>query len=187
VGEAGKTYEFLAVATDLAGNREAAAISNAVLPDDGARQAILDQLGVNATLEQSASTPQATQDRSYVENSLFDQALNALPGHVATAQPGDLQSVVAPFTLRGFADGFAAGVADQGAQAMVELADGRILVSAGANRNAVYVYDAKGGHGVTPLFELNAPIQDMAVDALGQLWVLTGSELMLVISITDCP
>jgi len=33
---------------------------------------------------------------------------------------------------------------------------------------------------VTPLFELNAPIQDMAVDALGQLWVLTGS-------ITDCP
>jgi len=70
---------------------------------------------------------------------------------------------------------------------MVELADGRILVSAGANRNAVYVYDAKGGHGVTPLFELNAPIQDMAVDALGQLWVLTGSELMLVISITDCP
>jgi len=101
VGEAGKTYEFLAVATDRAGNREAAVISNAVLPDDGARQAILDQLGVNATLEQSATTPQATQDRTYPANSLFEQALSVLPGHVATAQPGDLQSVVAPFTLRG--------------------------------------------------------------------------------------
>ena len=39
-GEAGKRYEFLAVATDLAGNREAASVANAVLPDDGARQAV---------------------------------------------------------------------------------------------------------------------------------------------------
>lgn len=37
-GEAGRHYEFLAVATDRAGNREAAVVANAVLPDDGARR-----------------------------------------------------------------------------------------------------------------------------------------------------
>ena len=50
IGETGKTYEFLAVATDKAGNREAASLVNAVLPDDGSRQEVLDALGVNQTL-----------------------------------------------------------------------------------------------------------------------------------------
>ena len=38
-GVAGKRYEFLAAATDNAGNREAASVARAVLPDDGSRSA----------------------------------------------------------------------------------------------------------------------------------------------------
>jgi len=40
------------------------------------------------------------------------------------AVESDLQNVLAPMTLRGFADGFGASSADIGALAMVQLADG---------------------------------------------------------------
>ena len=43
----------LAVATDNAGNREAANVANAVLPDDGSRQALLDSLGTTEVVEQT--------------------------------------------------------------------------------------------------------------------------------------
>ena len=180
VGEAGKSYEFLAVATDYAGNREAASISNAVLPDDGARQAILDSLGLNQSLSQTATTPLAANDRSYNSNALFQQATQQLAGKVANSQSSDLRNVLAPFSLRSFANGFSQSEADVGAVALVSLANGQVLISAGSQRQAVYRVDAQGGRAVTPLFELNSPIYDMTVDALGQLWVLTGQSLLQV-------
>jgi hypothetical protein len=180
IGEAGKTYEFLAVATDNAGNLEAANISNAVLPDDGSRQAVLATLGVNDTVTQTAVTPLAVLDRSYSTNALFGLATQQLPGFVATALPGDLQSVLAPFTLRGFADGFRSSAADIGALALIELPDHTILVSAGSLRNEVYRYSAEGGRNTTPLFTLNEPVLDFAIDAVGQLWIMTGNELLQV-------
>ena len=179
-GDAGSTYEFLAVSTDNAGNREAASVANAVLPDDGSRQAVLDALGVNETVSQTAELPLATPDRSYAANGLFTQAALRLPGYVATAQPSDLKSVLAPFSVRGLAEGFAKSDADIGALAMVELADQSILVSAGAQRNEVFRFSKDGGRSTTPLFSLSEPILDMALDAVGQLWVLTGKELLLV-------
>jgi hypothetical protein len=63
---------------------------------------------------------------------------------------------------------------------MVELADQRILASAGTLRNEVFAYDKDGGHTTTPLFTLDAPVMDMAVDRFGQLWVMTGAELLQV-------
>jgi hypothetical protein len=130
-GETGKTYEFLAVATDNAGNREATALTHAVLPDDGSRQEILDSLGVNQNLKQTAAFPLATEDRSYNANTLFQSASSQLPGTVATTQKSDLGSVLAPFTLRGFAAGFSASAADIGALAMVELPDHTIPCGVG--------------------------------------------------------
>jgi len=180
IGEAGSTYEFLAVATDIAGNMEAALIANAVLPDDGSRQAVLDGLGINDSVTQSTETPLATEIRSYPANTLFETSTQHLPGFVAAALPGDLQTVLAPFTLRGFADGFNHSDADIGALAMVELPDHSFLASAGTLRNEVYHYSKDGGHNTTPLFTLDAPILDMAVDAVGQLWIMTGKELLLV-------
>ncbi|HET7864109.1 MAG TPA: putative Ig domain-containing protein, partial [Burkholderiaceae bacterium] len=179
-GEAGKTYEFLAVATDNAGNREAALVANAVLPDDGSRQDAQQALGSNETLAGTAELPAATPDRSYPSNEIFQHATLRLPGFVAPAQPGDLQSVLAPMTVRGIANGFASSDADIGALAMVELADGSVLASAGSLRNEVYRFSKDGGRSTTPLFVLDSPVLDMAVDALGQLWVMTGKELLLV-------
>jgi subtilase family serine protease len=183
-GEAGRHYEFLAVATDRAGNREAAVVANAVLPDDGARQEVLDGLGVNATLAQTASTPLAPTDRSYPSNPLFTEASRQLPGLVASSQRSDLRAVLAPFSVRGFAEGYRASAADIGAQALLEMPDHSILASAGPLRNEVYRYGKNGleagSSGGTPLFTLDAPILDMAVDALGQLWVMTGAELLQV-------
>ena len=102
-GETGKIYEFLAVATDNAGNREAALVANAVLPDDGSRAQVIQALGVNESLQATAELPAAAPDRSYDSNALFATATQRLPGLVAPAQPGDLQNVLAHFTLRGFA------------------------------------------------------------------------------------
>ena len=179
-GVAGKTYEFLAAATDNAGNREAAAVVNAVLPDDGSQQAAQQALGANDTVSTTAELPAASTDRTYPSSDLFQQATLRLPGFVAPAQPGDLQSVLAPMTVRGFASGFSGSEGDIGALAMVELADGSILASAGELRNEVFRFDKLGGRSTTPLFTLDSPVLDMAVDALGQLWVMTGSELLLV-------
>ena len=63
---------------------------------------------------------------------------------------------------------------------MVQLADGSVLASAGELRNEVFRFGKDGGRSTTPLFELDSPVLDMAVDALGQLWVMTGGELLLV-------
>ncbi|HEX8964211.1 MAG TPA: putative Ig domain-containing protein, partial [Rhodocyclaceae bacterium] len=179
-GVAGRRYEFLAVATDNAGNREAASVANAVLPDDGSRQAALDALGSNDVLTQTPELPMAQPDRSYAANALFAQATQGMPGHIAQSQTADLSTVLAPFALRGFADGFKASAADIGALAMAQLADGSVLVSAGSQRNEVFRYGKDGGHGTTPLFTLDQPVVDMAVDSVGQLWVMTGAELLQV-------
>ena len=156
-GVAGHTYQFLAAATDIAGNREAASVTNAVLPDDGSAADVQQGLGSLETVSTTAQLPAASTDRTYVSSDLFAQAQTRLPGLVAQAQPGDLQSVLAPMTLRGFADGFTASSADIGALAMVQLADGTILASAGAERNEVFKYAKDGGHTVTPLFTLDQP------------------------------
>jgi hypothetical protein len=156
-GEAGKTYEFLAAAVDNAGNREAALVTHAVLPDDGSRQDAQQALGANDTVASSEELPAATPDRTYPANAIFQQATLRLPGFVAPAQPGDLQSVLAPMTVRGFASGFSGSEGDIGALAMVELADGGVLASAGELRNQVFRFDKTGGRSTTPLFELDSP------------------------------
>jgi len=202
-GSAGKRYEFLAVATDRAGNREAASVARAVLPDDGARQEVLDAIGVNESLQTTPELPLATADRSYPANALFAEASRLLPGQVASSQSSDLRSVLAPFSLRGFAGGYTASDADIGAQALLELPDHSFLASAGRERNQVFHLGRNGEAGtaaaateatyattaasnadtnprLTPLFTLDAPILDMAVDRLGQLWLTTGAELLQV-------
>ncbi|GHU32427.1 hypothetical protein AGMMS50256_22500 [Betaproteobacteria bacterium] len=53
--------------------------------------------------------------RSYEANGLFTQASQGLPGQVAANQVSNLRSVLAPFTLRGLADGFTGSATDIGA------------------------------------------------------------------------
>ncbi|MFN4116304.1 MAG: hypothetical protein ACK4F7_07375, partial [Inhella sp.] len=182
-GEAGKRYEFLAVATDQAGNREAAKISNAVLPDDGSRAEAEAALGSNESLEATRELPLATPDRQYERNTMFEQARAGLPGFVVPAlgaQSADLRAVLAPLQLRGFASGFQGSQGDIGALALIELADGSVLASAGAQRNEVFRFAKEGGRSTQPLFTLDSAVLDMALDALGQLWVMTGAELLQI-------
>jgi len=53
-----------------------------------------------------------------------------------------------------------------------------VLASAGNLRNDVFHFSKEGGRSTTPLFSLDAAVLDMAVDAVGQLWVMTGKELL---------
>ena len=108
--------------------------------------------------------------------------MSQLPGRVAAGRSSELRSVLAPFALRSFAEGYAGSDADIGAQALVELPDHSFLASAGAERNQVFHIGKTGSNAsdarLEPLFSLDAPITDMAVDQLGQLWVMTGAELL---------
>ncbi|MFY7948671.1 MAG: hypothetical protein ACOVRP_05605, partial [Gemmatimonas sp.] len=168
------------MATDLAGNREAASVSRAVLPDDGSRADAERALGSTETFAATPELPAAQPDRTYADNTMFDVAMQQLPGFVVPAQTADLRSVLAPMQLRGFASGFAGSAGDIGALAMVQLADGSVLASAGAQRNQVFRFGPEGGRSVAPLFELDSAVLDMALDANGQLWALTGAELLLL-------
>src|SRR5581483_5896037 len=59
-GQAGHTYQYLAAATDNAGNNEAASITNAVLPSDGTAQQVAAGLGGTPTVSStSTQTPAA--------------------------------------------------------------------------------------------------------------------------------
>jgi len=78
-GAAGSTYEFLAVATDRAGNSEAASVANAVLPDDGSRQAVLDGLGIIESVTQTPELPLAAPDRSYAATRCSSRRRNDCP------------------------------------------------------------------------------------------------------------
>ncbi|MDN5416349.1 MAG: putative Ig domain-containing protein, partial [Acinetobacter sp.] len=180
VGQSGKSYEFLAVATDIAGNQETAKVSNAVIPDDGTRQQVLAEIGSNESVKQTSQIPKAAQDRSYLDNPLFIVAQKGFAGQTDKYQETDLNSVLSPFTLTAFASGFNPSQGNVGALAMIELPDHHILVSAGQYRNQLYIYDSKGGTSQKPLFSFDQPIMDMAVDSKGQLWVLTGAELWLL-------
>ena len=70
-----------------------------------------------------------------------------------------------------------------GAQALIELPDHSFLTSAGGERNQVFRIAPNANKEtarLTLLFTLDVPIVDMAVDHLGQLWVMTGAELLQV-------
>jgi hypothetical protein len=176
VGVAGKTYEFLAVATDNAGNLEAASVANAVLPDDGSRQAVLETLGITGALTQTAETPLAAADRTYAANTLFEQSTQRLPGFVATALPGDLQNVLAPFALRGLPMVMPAASRHR-RPAMVEFRWHHPRECRNVAQRSVRSARTADTHHAAVA---ERTYLDMAVDAVGQLWVMTGSDLLLV-------
>src|SRR3546814_19130936 len=102
-GEAGKTYEFLALATDVAGNRE--------VPKPGVN-AVSDGADVNlgATPTVPGTTPpnfgQApAPSPTPSTNELFTQAEANVPAADPLSAPSEFESVLSPFTGRPFATG----------------------------------------------------------------------------------
>ncbi|MDH5639643.1 MAG: putative Ig domain-containing protein, partial [Nitrospira sp.] len=173
-GRAGHTYEFFAVSTDRAGNRELPPLGlNG--PDDGTTTN-LGSLPAGATTPTDLPPPPAPTPST---NPLFVQVQAQIPGTQSVIRPSDFTSVLSPFTAQSFATGFQQSHGIIGPLALLPLADGSVLASGGFNRGELFRFSPDGGRAITPLITLDQPIYDLALDANGRLWAASGSGVLL--------
>ncbi len=103
-GRVGHTYEFLALASDRAGNREIPP-SGDTAPDDGSSTPLGDLPRVEETTRPNfgqAPTPTTAPST----NPLFVQAEKRVPSPVSPSNAADFNSVMQPFFASAFATGF---------------------------------------------------------------------------------
>ncbi|MCC6008545.1 MAG: putative Ig domain-containing protein [Rhodobacteraceae bacterium] len=175
-GEAGKTYRFASLATDLAGNREVPQ-GGARLPADGPAP----DLGAPARVEgATAETPLVRVPVEIPLNPLFAWALSgARSPYVSPGAPTEFGRVGDPFVAEGFATGIPGSGAGLGPLALAEAPDGTVLIVGGATRNALWRMEPEGGPANDPLRFLDFPVYDLAFDAAGRLWAATGGGPLL--------
>jgi YD repeat-containing protein len=173
-GREGHSYEFLALATDNAGNREQPP-PGALAPDDGSRA----NLGSLPTFETTPADPPPPPAELPATNPLFVEAAKAVPSTAASSRPSEFRTVLSPFAAEAFATGIRQSFADIGTLAIVRLPDGSFLASGGRNRGELYRLSADGGVAGSPLIRLDVPIFDLALDANGRLWATTGGGALL--------
>ncbi len=175
LGEAGHSYEFLAIATDNAGNQELSAV---VVPDDGSSANLGNLPTVGQTSEPDVkSAPNPSTNVS--TNRLFLEAKAEIPSHSSNSRPSEFTSVLRPFVAQGFVTDVPGSHADISAMAIVELEDGSILFSGGTNRGSLFQVEKTGGTAATPLIELSLPVFDLALADNGSLWATTGGGPLL--------
>ncbi len=177
VGQPGHTYEFLALATDVAGNREQPPFDvNA--PDDasGADLGALPNVG-GTTPENYGIAPEPTTQPS--TNPIFVQAELGVPVPQSAALPTEFDEILFPFVGEAFATGIAQSHGNIGPMAIVEAPDESILVSGGANRNEIWRLNKQGGQVGTPWTQLDHPIFNLVFDSQGKLWATTGGGPLL--------
>ena len=175
-GEQGRTYEFLALATDVAGNREPVG-PGVIAPPDGAPPNLGPTSDVDPSVPNLGTPPEPSVTPS--TNPLFVSASAGIPNIRLTARPSDFTNVITPFVDSSFATGFPESHGDIGPMALVELPDGSFLVSGGTNRSNLYLFDPVGGVIDTPWAQLNDPIFNLAIDGDGHLWATTGGGALL--------
>ncbi|MCY2990701.1 MAG: Ig-like domain-containing protein, partial [Planctomycetota bacterium] len=185
-GVTGHHYEFLALATDNAGNREkpkfVTAGNDDFHPDLGATPNVAGTTQDNYGLPPEPSPVAST-------NVLFQQSQTgreATPAPAAAASEFDV--VYAPFSAEVFASGFAQSIQGQiGPMAIVEDPraghEGQMLISGGQARNQIWRFGYDGG-SVDQVSEsqhwvLNYPIFNLAFDLDGKLWATTGGGPLL--------
>ncbi len=178
-GVAGHTYEFLALAVDVAGNREAVPVG-LTAEDDGS--------GVN--LGAAASVPDTTPPNFGIApepspepttNPLFEEAEEQIPAPTPAFHQAEYDQVLSPFVGRAFAWGFEPSHADIGPMAIAEAPDGTILISGGPWRNYIYKLEPEGGEILNPWAQMPYPIFNMAFDGAGRLWATTGGGPLIQI------
>ncbi len=176
-GEPGHSYEFLALATDLAGNREVPPFG-ADAEDDGS----------SVNLGQLPTVPETTPPNFGIEpepspdpstNPLFIEAESQIPAAPPEVRPSEFETVLRPFTAHAFATGIPTSGAGIGPLALAQAPDGSILVSGGVARNQLYRFGLEGGVSDVPLVTLDDPIYGMAFDSQGRLWATTGGGPLL--------
>ena len=129
VGEPGHSYEFLALATDIAGNRAAAPFGKAA-PDDGSQA----QLGAPPTVPSTTPPNFGMAPTPSVEppsNAHFAQAEQGIPAPAVAERESEFQHVLRPFVAHAFATGIELSHAGIGPMAIAEADDGSILISGG--------------------------------------------------------
>ena len=174
-GQAGHTYQFLALATDNAGNLESPP-SGLSVPSDGSQVNLGALPTVPSTSTDLGSPAQPSQNPS--TNPLFTQAQQGIPSP-ATSHPSEFQTILQPFSGSAFATGILQSNANIGPLAIVTFPDGSALVSGGPARNELFDFTPEGGEAQTPLATEPFPIYDMALDAAGNLWATTGGGPLL--------
>ena len=100
MGSAGHTYQFLGLATDVAGNQEQPKTTTAAVPSDGSTVDIGSTPQVTSTAPNfgQAPTPAVTPST----NALFTAAQQDVPSAVPATRPPAFSAVLAPFVGEGF-------------------------------------------------------------------------------------
>ncbi|WP_334407672.1 Ig-like domain-containing protein [Bradyrhizobium sp. AZCC 2289] len=176
-GQVGHTYQFLALATDNAGNTEKPP-PTVFAPNDGSQVNLGNVLNVGQSTPQDTTPPPAPTPST---NPLFITAQQAVPAPIPLAKASEFGTVIQPFSAQSFATGIPLSEADIGPLAIVVTPDGGILASGGANRGSLYKFGHDGGTAGTPLATLDQPIFSMAFDKNGQLWATTGGGPLVLL------
>ncbi|MCB1999602.1 MAG: hypothetical protein KDH91_03880, partial [Rhodoferax sp.] len=178
VGAAGRSYEFLALATDIAGNRERPAAGiNAQADGSNVNLGALPQVaGTTPPNFGIAPDPEPTPST----NPLFAQAAQNIPNADPFTRPSEYDAVLRPFVAQAFATGITQSHGDIGPMAIVETPEGDILVSGGSNRGQIFRFGHDGGEAAAvPWASLDEPVFNMAFDSEGRLWATTGGGALL--------
>jgi YD repeat-containing protein len=176
-GQAGHTYQFLALATDNAGNTEKPPAGVAA-PNDGSTPNLGGLPNVTTTPVDVTPPPAPTPPT----NSLLIGAEQGVPAPTPLASASEFGTVIAPFDAQAFATGIPQSEGGIGPLAIVATPDGGILASGGANRGSLYKFGHDGGIAGTPLATLDEPIFNMAFDKNGELWATTGGGPLLLLN-----
>lgn len=175
-GTPSHTYEFLALATDNAGNREEPPLG-LLAPNDGSGLNLGGLTDLEGTLPDFGIAP--TPSPAPSTNPLFTAAELGDASAVPPVLAPEFDVVSRPFAGRAFATGIAQSHASIGAMAIVEAPDGSFIISGGASRNELYRLSEDGGAVGEPIATLEFPIFNLAFDSQGRLWATTGGGPLL--------
>jgi hypothetical protein len=132
-GTPGTGYEFLALATDAAGNREAPRLGIGA-PADGAGP----DFGTALTTETTRADPPLARPGPAPTNPLFLAALAVGDPYLADVPPAEFAQVTRPFAAEAFATGFPATSDALGPTALLALASGDVWIAGGTGRNQLW-------------------------------------------------
>ncbi|MGE3310329.1 MAG: Ig-like domain-containing protein, partial [Limisphaerales bacterium] len=176
-GQAGHTYRFLALASDLAGNREQPPFGTG-RAEDGTSVNLgnTPSVGSGTAANFGLVPPPATTPST---NPVFTEAEQGIPNAPPLIFPPEFEVILRPFFGESFARGIGGSGAGVAALAMVETPDGHFLVSGGAARNELFRLSNLGGEAFEPLATVSHPIYNLAFDGKGRLWATTGGGPLL--------
>jgi streptogramin lyase len=176
-GNAGSTYQFIALATDYAGNRELAG-PGVTAEADGSGVNLGGIPTVPETTPPNFGIPPKPAETT-ASNPLFLAAEKLIPATISSIAPPDFDLVLRPFISRSFATGIEQSHGDIGPMAIVETPEGDILISGGTTRGSLYRFSFRGGEAINAWAEVPYPVFNMAFDAQGRLWATTGGGPLL--------